>query len=302
MQTENALVTHCRLRGVCNDASAFGFGGKIPCSFTLELKTDFSSSMQKLMFLLHGACHFSGFSTTWPSDNEIVSSVYSGFVMEPEETYVPPLNCSAAIDSGFAQFWRVLNWHPLLMTLAFGVVFVNGALAFRTTLFGYRRKNRKVAHGFLNGLSFLVATAGIVVMFLFKERTGNFDLYTIHAVVGFNTYLIFGLQWIVALVSFTAGGEYYKRAFVVVHRLVGTLLLIGTTISMLTGALGYTWVLYYGIPGTIPGNPPVPPRGWMYTTANGFSWAVILVLSVVITFFRNPNEKDPESRSLFVQK
>merc|ERR1712146_332825 len=102
-------------------------------------------------------------------------------------------------DDDSAQ-WRTMNWHPFLMSVAFGTLVTMSACAYKV-MPGMTHTQQKIVHGVLNFLALVAASVSIFVIFEFKNKSGNMDLYTSHSWLGLLGFSLFYIQFIAGFVS-----------------------------------------------------------------------------------------------------
>lgn len=133
----------------------------------------------------------------------------------------------------------------------------------------------------------VISTVAIIVMFQFKSNQSQENLYTTHSWVGFASFILFGLQAIAGLVAFWTPmfSLRFKQQFVVVHRAIGTGLLVGTTAAMVSGLLDYDWISEV-VWSTA--KQPIDHRGTLFSGGNVVILFMCLNVAIIFAMFRNP--------------
>jgi hypothetical protein len=75
------------------------------------------------------------------------------------------------------------------------------ALAFRSLPFS--RNVNKVIHALIQTLGLAASTGGLATVIIFKDKTGNEHMYSLHAWLGVSSYALFALQVCPSLFTFT---------------------------------------------------------------------------------------------------
>ena len=128
---------------------------------------------------------------------------------------------------------RLFNWHPVLMTLAFGGLMTEGLLAFRghplVVVFAGPQDQRAAAkrlHGALHGLSAACIALGLLAVFQshnLKRPKPIPNLYSAHSFLGLAAVALFGLQALAGFWAYAlqAASPERRRALLPVHRALG---------------------------------------------------------------------------------
>eukprot|EP00007_Cunea_sp_BSH-02190019_P006596 CAMPEP_0174243046 /NCGR_PEP_ID=MMETSP0417-20130205/30156_1 /TAXON_ID=242541 /ORGANISM="Mayorella sp, Strain BSH-02190019" /LENGTH=239 /DNA_ID=CAMNT_0015322501 /DNA_START=30 /DNA_END=746 /DNA_ORIENTATION=- len=147
--------------------------------------------------------------------------------------------------------WQVFNWHPLLMTFAYSTMFGCAALSFKRLPISHNAA--KYVHFGCQSVAVLCSILAIVAVHQFKIASANAELYIMHAWVGYVTFILFLLQYLLGAMSFLIPPPYpsvaWRRAFHPVHVALGCLLLVFTTTSIVSGIVDRMWIWeLYGDP------------------------------------------------------
>jgi len=127
------------------------------------------------------------------------------------------------------------NWHFLLMTL-FIIFTAIGTLSFR--LFTrISRPMAKLIHAISLSGAFIISVVGLISIFNFHNDKGIPNLYTLHSWIGLLFVIVFGIQWLVGVLSFLLSlVPPTSRAFILpYHRAFGTILTIGIVMAAVIG-------------------------------------------------------------------
>lgn len=93
----------------------------------------------------------------------------------------------------------LFNWHPLVMTIAFGSM-VYGVSSFR--MLDLARADRKRHHWVANGLALLMMLAGIVIVYIFHNQIKAPHFYSPHSWLASATFVLVALQFLVGFLAF----------------------------------------------------------------------------------------------------
>ncbi|KAM7484733.1 hypothetical protein LguiA_000742 [Lonicera macranthoides] len=106
---------------------------------------------------------------------------------------------------------KIFNVHPLLMVIGFLLVLGEACMVYKSV--PARRDTQKATHLVLHLIALLAGIVGIYAVFKFHHELGIPDMYTLHSWLGMSTICLFGLQWVLAFLSFTfPGGSSFTRA------------------------------------------------------------------------------------------
>jgi hypothetical protein len=142
---------------------------------------------------------------------------------------------------------RLFNWHPVLMTLAFGGLMTEGLLAFRghplVVVFAGPQSQRAAAkrlHGALHGLAALCIALGLLSVFQshnLKKPKPMPNLYSAHSFLGLAAVALFGLQALAGFLAYAvqAPSPEQRRALLPVHRALGYCAWVVGIIALATG-------------------------------------------------------------------
>ena len=128
---------------------------------------------------------------------------------------------------------RLFNWHPVLMTLAFGGLMTEALLAFRghpvVVVFAGPQTQRawaKRLHGALHGLSAVCIALGLLAVFQshnLKKPKPMPNLYSAHSFLGLAAVALFGLQALAGFLAYAlqAASPEQRSALLPGHRALG---------------------------------------------------------------------------------
>lgn len=136
--------------------------------------------------------------------------------------------------SGKALF----NWHPVLMTAAFGVLLPEALLAFRSSS-GLGRPLRKSMHGAMHTVAVVLAVLALVAVLRFHKEIAAPDLYSAHSYVGVAALVLLGLQY-AAGVSFYAlqlPSPAVRAALMPTHRALGKITYFSGVAALASGLM-----------------------------------------------------------------
>jgi len=143
--------------------------------------------------------------------------------------------------------WLVFNWHPLCMVIAYTTLYAHAALAFRALPFS--RNVNKVIHALIQTLGLAASTGGLATVIIFKDKTGNDHMYSLHAWLGISSYSLFAIQWLFGVGLFVPPlfginfpPESLRRALRPVHMWAGVMIYVGCTAAILTGLMDRQWI------------------------------------------------------------
>jgi len=143
---------------------------------------------------------------------------------------------------GYPDAWRMFNWHPTMMILAFVTLFSQGALHFR--LLRVDHDTAKLIHVITQTLCVIFSSVGLGIIVKFKEHmTGLSQFYNPHGWLGITAYTLFLLQWLHGLSYFlTCCPSEARRLYKPYHMWAGLWIYIATAMAVLSGLAGYAWI------------------------------------------------------------
>ena len=150
--------------------------------------------------------------------------------------------------------WGSFLLHPLLMTLAFGVLAPIGTVAYATyeRLLGLSHGGAKLAHAMLQFGAWLVGLLGICTMWIKHDALiatgvlggegqppGHFQ--TGHSWVGVGVFAAFTAQWLGGLAAFALPltTPSLRRALLPAHALLGCVAVFGSLATVCTGIISW---------------------------------------------------------------
>eukprot|EP00744_Colponema_vietnamica_P000128 GILI01000242.1.p1 GENE.GILI01000242.1~~GILI01000242.1.p1 ORF type:complete len:267 (+),score=75.69 GILI01000242.1:123-923(+) len=92
------------------------------------------------------------------------------------------------------------NWHPFLMTLAYGVCMAESLVAFR--VLPVARPTQKLFHLVLHFLAIIFATAALVIVLDFHDKVKAANFYSVHSYVGISAFVLTWFQFLLGFVGF----------------------------------------------------------------------------------------------------
>eukprot|EP00197_Chlamydomonas_leiostraca_P002725 CAMPEP_0202857748 /NCGR_PEP_ID=MMETSP1391-20130828/565_1 /ASSEMBLY_ACC=CAM_ASM_000867 /TAXON_ID=1034604 /ORGANISM="Chlamydomonas leiostraca, Strain SAG 11-49" /LENGTH=268 /DNA_ID=CAMNT_0049536589 /DNA_START=138 /DNA_END=944 /DNA_ORIENTATION=+ len=144
------------------------------------------------------------------------------------QSYLGGVSMHATDDGkGGADTSKLFNWHPILMTLAFGVFMAEALLTYQVPLWpGIPRETRKKIHWGCHSAAIVCALLGVTAAFKshsLKKPTPIPDLYSPHSFLGMTTLVMVGLQFLVGLTSYVAprASLPFRLALGPVHKFAG---------------------------------------------------------------------------------
>lgn len=149
--------------------------------------------------------------------------------------------------------WRSFALHPLLMSLAFGVLGPIGAVSWRTYehVLGMSHATVKMVHLVLMLAAAGVGALGVIDMWLVHadgaaaQVQNGWDVHfqSVHSWLGIAALVTWVAQAAAGLITFAnpACSRFDRKAFMPIHIFVGSFALFGTLLSIITGilSLGY---------------------------------------------------------------
>eukprot|EP01095_Lingulamoeba_sp_RSL-Kostka_P017818 TRINITY_DN9501_c0_g1_i1.p1 TRINITY_DN9501_c0_g1~~TRINITY_DN9501_c0_g1_i1.p1 ORF type:complete len:283 (-),score=52.96 TRINITY_DN9501_c0_g1_i1:106-876(-) len=172
----------------------------------------FLPTITVIIWLLFGLGNYSGFAFSWSNDT-----------IDGE-------------DPGYQQ-WQTLNWHPLLMTISFGTLFSQAIVYYR--LLPFSHNINKYIHATVQGLALLFSSIAIFVVFMFKKKSENDNMYTGHSYIGMASYVLFLLQFVIGFIAFLFPKlpDVPRKIIHSIHIPLGLLIYISTFISIGSGVV-----------------------------------------------------------------
>lgn len=130
------------------------------------------------------------------------------------------------------------NYHPLFMII--GMVYLYGDSILIYRVFRNQRKlTTKILHSLLHILALIFAAVGLKAVFDSHNLASppNPNMYSLHSWLGIITVVLFGMQWIVGLLTFLFPGlsVKIKTAYKPVHVFWGLAIFVMGLASALTG-------------------------------------------------------------------
>lgn len=187
-----------------------------------------------------------------------------------------PMACNPVVRNGTSTCtgleWNTFGLHPILMTLAFGLLAPVAITSYRglERWFGVSHATAKSIHTVLLTAATLCGTLGFWDMWLVHGGSATWaagkHFVSIHSFMGFAALLAFGLQWASGFGVFCMMGGGVRKSWMPSHKLLGGFALLGTLASIATGML------------TMEGRDP--PGGPPSDAQMKMKWASLLVLAV----------------------
>mmetsp|Transcript_31240 Transcript_31240/g.81905 ORF Transcript_31240/g.81905 Transcript_31240/m.81905 type:complete len:241 (-) Transcript_31240:28-750(-) len=139
--------------------------------------------------------------------------------------------------------WKSPGLHPVLMTLAFGLLGPWASMAYGTleTVLGLTHAQAKACHGALHTLAFMMAWLGFASKYLGSAAGGVAHFRSVHSLIGMVVLVGYTVQWLVGATVFAvpAVDPALKRAVHSVHGQSGLTLMVLSLGTIVTGALTY---------------------------------------------------------------
>lgn len=197
----------------------------------------------------------------------------------------------------------LFQWHPILMTLGFVVLFTFAILAHRSDFIGSH--SNKYIHAWLNFLNIVVTTFGLIAVVSYNYSAGFANLYSLHSMLGLTAMLLlfvnfaFGLMYYCQSSSSSSIGSVSSsgssstallmpgsRMVHILHRLVGFSAFAIGIMAYETGIMEMNTWLYCAYYVTNPDNDPAAtyyklPTGCKVSNALG----VVVFVGAVLTFY-----------------
>ncbi|XP_031266974.1 probable ascorbate-specific transmembrane electron transporter 1 [Pistacia vera] len=130
---------------------------------------------------------------------------------------------------------KIFNLHPFFMIIGFILIGGEAIMAYKTV--PATRRAQKTFHFLLHLLALLCGILGIYAVFKFHHESGTSDMYSLHSWLGMGTICLYGLQWLLAFVSYVfPGAEMSRRAsFLPWHSFFGLVIFFLAICSAETG-------------------------------------------------------------------
>ena len=137
---------------------------------------------------------------------------------------------------GLPTSWATFGLHPVLMSLAFGLLAPCAAASFRGLEGALGHPAAKTLHAALHSAAFGIGVAGFVNMWIVHARADPpLHFVSVHSWLGFATLIAFGLQWLSGLAVFAtplAERCVTKRGWRPIHIWLGSFSLFGGLLSI----------------------------------------------------------------------
>lgn len=117
---------------------------------------------------------------------------------------------------GFNEPALVFNFHPLLMTIGFVILYSNAILIYRTFRFKLKRK-LKWAHAAINLASIIFISFGLAAAIYYHEKVNIAHFYSLHSWLGLLAIILFVSQYIVGFVTYLYPGVSLRTRVRVMH-------------------------------------------------------------------------------------
>lgn len=140
--------------------------------------------------------------------------------------------------SGFStKYGKAFNWHPFLMVLSLvGLNFTASALFFRYSKSCKSKNTIKNIHISFHCMALVLAFIGIIPV----QQSHSIESYSVHNVFGHIVLLIYTLQFLFAILSYTDNflcrcSNNFREMTIMSHKKVGLSLTILVLLSAVTG-------------------------------------------------------------------
>eukprot|EP01128_Nolandella_sp_AFSM9_P001998 TRINITY_DN12399_c0_g1_i1.p1 TRINITY_DN12399_c0_g1~~TRINITY_DN12399_c0_g1_i1.p1 ORF type:complete len:260 (-),score=30.92 TRINITY_DN12399_c0_g1_i1:138-917(-) len=142
------------------------------------------------------------------------------------------------------EMWRTLNWHPLLMSLAFSVFGTSAITSYK--LISYSTFAKKIIHGFLHFLALSCASLGFYIVLRFKNESKNDQFYSLHSYFGIFVLVCYTANFLIGFVSFillqhccenSSRNQSFRAWIVTLHRFFGVSFYAASIVTAITGFL-----------------------------------------------------------------
>jgi len=134
---------------------------------------------------------------------------------------------------------EVFQWHPILMTVCFGVCLPQASVMFRRQSLG-TRVLRKNLHAGMQLFGLTCAVFGLVAVLKYHNDLKILNWYSLHSWLGLAAFVTLLAQWVLGVVFFSSLNLFpppLRTRFMPVHMSIGTFLLIVSTAALTTGIL-----------------------------------------------------------------
>ncbi|ERM95107.1 hypothetical protein AMTRI_Chr07g30750 [Amborella trichopoda] len=130
----------------------------------------------------------------------------------------------------------IFNIHPVLMLIGFVFVASEAILAYR--ILPGTKEVRKIIHLSLHFIALVLGIVGIYAAFKYHNESGIVNLYSLHSWIGLGTICLFGIQWLIGLVTFfyPGGSQTVKATILPWHVIFGLFVYI---LALATAELGF---------------------------------------------------------------
>ncbi|KAL2347820.1 hypothetical protein Fmac_001820 [Flemingia macrophylla] len=134
---------------------------------------------------------------------------------------------------------KIFNLHPLLMVIGFILVGGEAIMAYKSV--PGKKRSLKVVHLVLHLIALVAGVLGIVAVFLYKNKVGLPDMYTLHSWLGMSAICLFGSQYILGFFAyFFPGAEKSTRGRLLPwHRFMGMVIFLLAVATAETGLVQY---------------------------------------------------------------
>eukprot|EP00884_Botryococcus_braunii_P008065 jgi/Botrbrau1/1725/Bobra.116_2s0067.1 len=180
-----------------------------------------------------------GFLLAWPARGcwmvMLVLTLVYIFYSAPKATphLAPPRGLEFCFFCGYG-----LMWHIFLLTIAFPVAMVEGYLTLSSSGIPRNHKHYPI-HLLFNTVALVTLIAGLVAVVGSKIFVGREHFYTAHAWVGGLTMLLSAIQFVVAVLVFRLGKNFFepetRSKLMVIHRFTGKFTVIAGIMSCVVG-------------------------------------------------------------------
>eukprot|EP00252_Welwitschia_mirabilis_P000442 TRINITY_DN1043_c0_g2_i1.p1 TRINITY_DN1043_c0_g2~~TRINITY_DN1043_c0_g2_i1.p1 ORF type:complete len:266 (+),score=36.28 TRINITY_DN1043_c0_g2_i1:98-799(+) len=182
----------------------------------------------------------------------------------------------------------IFNIHPVLMLIGF-IILASEAILVYKTLPG-DKSFRKTVHLGLHLIALILGSIGIHTAFKYHNESGIANLYSWHSWLGLGTIILFGIQWVVGLVSFFfPGAPNSARAALLPWHVFFGLLVYMFTIA--TAELGFLEKL------TFLENAGLDKYGSEAILVNCTALVVLFFSAFVVLSAILPSDEEPEGYS-----
>jgi len=199
---------------------------------------------------------------------------------------------SPATSSVYYSQWKTFNWHPMLMTFSYCTMLGLAAISFKRLPFSHN--TNKYIHFGLQTIAVICSSIAIAVVYNMKlySMDGKLpNMYTAHAWVGWTTYVLYCLQYLLGAATFLLPPPFppvaWRKVIHPFHICVGCLLIMMTTVSIVSGIVDRYWMFSVGTT-TFP-MPSAAPYGM--TTMFGSVTAVTIFVYLTAILSQHVGKK-----------